>query len=143
MAIRSRLARERDVDGIMSLLTLLYKGDVGEGLREVVREYMSSPNHVVFVAGDECPNDGVLIGSYRLDIDYESRAGFVDALVVRESARGKGIGKLLLRRFTAWAREQNCALLQVINPNVGFFERLGFEERQIRFQQISVEDIKT
>ena len=42
MAMTIRSARERDFDSIMSLLTLLYKGDVGEGLSVLVREYASS-----------------------------------------------------------------------------------------------------
>jgi len=129
-----RPAQPDDLEPIISLLSILYKGDVGEGLKDLVQEYLNSPSHLVLVAIRERPV-GLLIGAYRLDIDYECRAGLVDAIVVEESYRKRGIGTALVREFARWARDQGCTMLQVINPNEAFFDRLGFVDRKLRFKQ--------
>jgi len=137
-----RPARPDDWESIIRLLRILYKGDVGGGLIALVQEYLNSPSHLVLLAMRE-RLIGVLIGSYRLDIDYECRAGLVDAIVVEESVRNQGIGRNLIGEFTRWARGRGCAMLQVVNPNEGFFEALGFKERPLRFQQMGIEESET
>ena len=142
MGLTIRLANEEDLRQIISLLGVLYKGDVGEGLKDLVQEYLESSDHLVLVAIVRDRPVGVLIGSYRMDIDYECRAGFVDALVVAESLRRQGIGNSLVGEFGEWAGKRNCSLLQVINPNRGFFESMGFKERQLHFVQIPLMRLK-
>ena len=136
-----RPAERADLEPIISLLRVLYKNDVGQELSGLVQEYLDSPSHLVLLAMRDRPI-GVLIGSYRLDIDYECRAGLVDAIVVEESVRNQGIGRNLVRAFTRWARRRGCTMLQVVNPNEGFFEALGFKERPMRFQQMPIEEIE-
>ena len=34
-------------------------------------------------------------------------------------------------------------MLQVINPDKGFFEASGFKERPLRFQQMGIEEAET
>jgi len=131
-----------DVEPIISLLRILYRGDVGEGLNDLVQEYLNSPSHLVLLAIRERAV-GLLIGAYRLDIDYECRAGLVDAIVVEESSRKQGIGTALVREFARWARDRGCTMLQVINPNEAFFDKLGFADRRLRFQQRSPDKIGT
>jgi len=136
-----RSADRADLEPIISLLRVLYKNDVGQELSGLVQEYLDSPSHLVLLAMRDRPI-GVLIGSYRLDIDYECRAGLVDAIVVEESVRNQGIGRSLVRAFTRWARDRGCTMLQVVNPNEGFFETVGFKERPMRFQQMGIEEIE-
>ena len=143
MKTEFRAATESDLAAIMALLTGLYKGDVGPGIGPLVQEYIGSENHRVLVAQEQGEPLGVLLGSYRLDLDWECRAGLVDALVVSEAARGRGIGKRLVREFCGWARQRGCALVQVINPNPGFFGQLGFTSREIRFWQAAIEEVQT
>lgn len=74
---------------------------------------------------------------YALFFDYystfESHAGlFIEDIYVREQYRGKDIGKALLARVAAIAREENCLALrwQVLDWNAGaieFYRRLGAE----------------
>ena len=137
-----RPAQPADSESIVSLLRVLYKGDVGDGLIGLVQEYLNSPSHLVLLAIRERPI-GVLIGSYRLDVDYECRAGLVDAIVIEESVRSQKIGRTLVREFTQWARDRGCTMLQVINPDKGFFEASGFKERPLRFQQMGIEEAET
>jgi len=55
---------------------------------------------------------------------------YLEDLYVRESARGKGVGKALLARLAALAVERECGRLEwaVLDWNkdaIGFYERLG------------------
>ncbi len=62
---------------------------------------------------------------------FRGRHGiYLEDLFVRESHRGKGIGKALLARLASIARSQDCARLewQVLDwnaPSIAFYESLG------------------
>ena len=141
MNVEVREASDSDLEDVLSLLTLLYKGDVGQGMRSLLAEYLASPQHVVLLACAGTERLGLLIGSYRLDIDWESRAGLVDAIVTSESARKRGVGRALLRCFREWARDKDCSVLQVVNPDEGFFARMGFRGREARLWQAALSDL--
>jgi GNAT superfamily N-acetyltransferase len=79
---------------------------------------------------------GVTVGFALYMTDYstfEGRPGiFVEDLFVTEGARGQGIGRLLLARLAALARERGWASLSLVvldwNPARAFYHRLGFAE---------------
>jgi predicted N-acetyltransferase YhbS len=142
MTIQIRRASEADAESVAELLAVLYKGDIGRNLSALVREYLVSGDHAVLVAERQSQVVGLLIGSQRLDIDWECRAALVDAIVVRESARGQGIGRSLMREFCSWARQRGCTVVQVVNPNEGFFGSLGLTDRKARFWQGPIDGIK-
>ena len=137
MTLKEAESGDRD-DGV-SLLTVLYRGDVGPDLEGLGQEYISAQDHVVLPALKDDREVGVLVGSYRLDIDFECRAGFVDAIVVEPSQRNQGIGTSLLREFAGWARTRGCTAL---NPNRSFFERAGLADRGVLFEQIAVDELE-
>jgi GNAT superfamily N-acetyltransferase len=72
---------------------------------------------------------------YALFFDYyssfEGRAGlFLEDIYVRDQHRGKGIGKKLLARVAALARQQNCfgvrwQVLDWNTPAIDFYKSLG------------------
>ena len=61
--------------------------------------------------------------------------GYVSELFVRESARGQGIGRELLRKIEAEARARGCVRLSLINLRNResymreFYVKSGWEER--------------
>ena len=64
---------------------------------------------------------------------FEGRPGlYVEDLFVAESARQLGIGRLLMARLAAIARERNCTRMSLAvlhwNPAREFYHRLGFEQ---------------
>lgn len=141
MGIELREATRDDVQDMMPLFRDLYRGDIGTHFCDVLEEYIASDSHFVTVAIADARIVGLLIGSYRLDIDYECRAGFIDAIVVHKDCRGQGIGKRLVRAFVEWAKSRSCTVLQVLNARGEFFENIGFKERRVRFHQASIHEI--
>jgi GNAT superfamily N-acetyltransferase len=62
---------------------------------------------------------------------FDGRPGlFVEDLFVAESARGQGIGRLLLARLAAIAQARGCSRMSLAvlhwNPARAFYDRLGF-----------------
>ena len=135
-----RPAIEVDIADLKPLLKDLYRGDLGPRFSDVLDEYLRSESHHVILAAADGRAVGVLIGSYRLDIDHECRAGLIDAIVVAPNLRGRGIGKKLLGAFAQWARGRGCTVLQVVNGNREFFERLSFTQRRVMFHQASLDE---
>ncbi len=142
MTVALRTATRDDIDRLMPLFVDLYKGDIGPGFRDVLDEYVCLDAHRVIVAVCEGCVVGVIAGSYRLDIDYECRAGFIDAVVVHEAHRSQGIGKRLVQDFADWAAGRDCTVLQVMNGRREFFEGLGFKEREVRFHQVPIDALR-
>ena len=136
-------ASRDDVPDIMRLMSVLHRGDIGSHMEEIVQEFISDETHLVIVAVINKSVQGLLIGSYRLDIDFECRCGLIDAIVVDEAVRNEGIGKRLFNEFVRWARSHGCTMLQVVNPNRKFFAKLGFKDRNVVFQQVSINPVAT
>lgn len=141
MCVELKSATREELYDMMPLFRDLYKEDIGAHFTDVLQEYISSDSHLVIVAIADTRIVALFIGSYRLDIDYECRAGFIDAVVVHEDYRRQGIGKQLVSNFAEWAKNRNCTVLQVLNGRREFFENIGFKERQVRLHQVSIGDI--
>lgn len=93
---------------------------------------LSDPEHVVFVAEQ---NSGEIAGWADVfimrTVGAEPRAE-IAGLVVDESCRSQGIGRMLMARAEEWAREKRCAAV-TLRSNVirerahAFYERLGYQ----------------
>ena len=64
---------------------------------------------------------------------FDGRPGvYVEDLFVAESARGLGIGRMLMARLAAIARERGCSRMSLAvlhwNPARDFYRRLGFDQ---------------
>ena len=130
---RIRIAEINDYATCLPLFETLYHGDIGSDFRETFEDYINRGDGLILLA--ECPNKaiGVLVGSYHLDIDWEGRIAKVDALIVHEAHRKKGIGKKLLRHFIKLSKAEKCkAVKSRINRGntiaQKFHKSLGFTE---------------
>ncbi len=66
---------------------------------------------------------------------FEGRPGlYLEDLYVTESARGKGVGRLLLAHLAALARQRDCRRLDLAvlhwNPARDFYHRIGIEHME-------------
>jgi GNAT superfamily N-acetyltransferase len=71
-------------------------------------------------------------------LEYEGDAGKLSAIVVDETARGHGIGRVLVDAVEAEARRRGCVLLFLTTNERrrnahAFYRALGFEETGRRF----------
>ena len=130
--IKVRLAREADVVRLADLSGQLgYKATPEEVLRRL-QQVAGDPQHGIFVA--ETP-EGSVIGWVHVEerrlIESEHRAE-INGLVVDETYRSRGVGRLLLEHAEQWARERELRSV-VLRSNVirarahAFYERLGYQ----------------
>jgi N-acetylglutamate synthase-like GNAT family acetyltransferase len=124
-----RLAEISDYSVCLPLFKLLYHGDIGLGFKNVFKNY--TREGAILLAGTGGKPVGILVGSYDLDIDWEGRVARIDAIIVGENHRMRGIGKMLVKRFIEASQEENCkAVKSRINmaniTSQKFHEELGF-----------------
>jgi len=93
---------------------------------------LASKDHTAFVADHENKIVGWIGASLAIMIEVMPHCE-INGLVIDESCRGKGIGKLLIDRVKQWAKEKENNRL-TLRCNVKridahkFYEHLGFKE---------------
>ncbi len=135
-----RGAKREDVAAIVALLA----ADSLGAQREVPSDPLQPAYLAAFDAIAADPNnglwvavaDGVVIGCYQLTfLPGLSRLGSwraqIEGVRVAASARGNGIGELMVRHAIALAQERGCKLMQFTTDKRRtdahrFYERLGF-----------------
>ena len=129
--ITIRSAKVSDYSRCLPLLTSLYHGDIGADFRKTFESYIMGDDNMVLLARSREGIVGILIGSYRVDIDWEGKTAGIDAIVVSEKHRRTGIGEQLVNRFVNLAQREGCkAVKSRVNKKNGeaqrFHESLGF-----------------
>ncbi|OFZ22636.1 MAG: hypothetical protein A2202_05015 [Bdellovibrionales bacterium RIFOXYA1_FULL_36_14] len=127
-----RNAQLDDLEKIMPLLQVLYKNDVGSGLIKVIERCLRDRKYYKAIAFDNDNVIGFFLGSSRLEVDFESKCGIIEEIIVHNEYQGKGLGKALLDRFEIWAKENGCDDLLVPCGREGFYEKMGFEKYVIK-----------
>jgi L-amino acid N-acyltransferase YncA len=130
-SVTVRLAEISDYSVCLPLFELLYHGDIGPDFKNVFQDY--AKEGVILLARTSGKLLGILVGGYNLDIDWEGRVARIDAVIVDENRRMKGIGKMLVKRFIEAAQEKNCkavkSRINVANMiSQKFHEELGFSK---------------
>lgn len=136
--ISLRLATNADLPALTKLTAELGYPEPEEAIRHRFETVSSQPDHTIIVAEIEGEVVG-LMSFHVLDLLYGSgRLGRITAIVVTETMRGKGIGKLLVEKAEALAQEAKCNVIE-LTTNVKrveahkFYESLGFEATHKRF----------
>jgi GNAT superfamily N-acetyltransferase len=136
-----REARADDLPALVGLLQQLSmdgaaREDVGpplpRGYYDMLARINGDPNNELVVAD----MDGEVVGTLQLTIIPSMRRGgilsaMVEAVVVDERVRGRGVGEVMMRWAMDEARRRGCSMLH-LTSNKGrldahrFYERLGF-----------------
>lgn len=60
--------------------------------------------------------------------------GHVEDVVVDASARGRGVGRVLLDALTALARQHGCykVILDCSEDNAAFYQKCGFRRKEVQ-----------
>jgi GNAT superfamily N-acetyltransferase len=109
-------------------------------MREVLSEMTRYPEFRAYLA---CDRDGAPVGTFSLMVFCSpSHQGtwqaLLDAVVVRRSRRGRGVGEAMLRQALKLAADAGCYKL-TLSSNLKrmdahrFYERLGFSRHGISF----------
>jgi GNAT superfamily N-acetyltransferase len=75
---------------------------------------------------------------HRVAVHRPAPLGRITALVVSETARGHGIGRLLVEAAEEWMRKRGCYIVEVTSNDRradahAFYRHLGYERTSIRF----------
>ncbi len=133
-----REIREADVDAVFELLRDLAH-HVGEGekfdsSREDVRRDAFGPerHYATLVAEIDGRVAGLVVWFFTYTTYSGKRCLFVNDLIVADWARGYALGRRLMARVAAIAREHACARVDlhvhVDNDARGFYERIGMAQ---------------
>jgi len=125
-----RAANERDAAAVARLVVQLGYPLTPEGAQQRVINLGKDPDEALYVAVVESRVVGLIQVSRTEALEYDPRAE-IRALVVDEEHRGGGVGKALVARAEAWARERGLPVMRV-RSNVKreqtriFYERHGY-----------------
>lgn len=140
--MRIRAARLEDAAEIAELTTALGSPGSAEDLARRLGE-LEPREHLVLVVEEAGRVAGWVhvFRSQRLQADPFAELG---GLIVTAEARGRGLGRALLQRGEAWARNNGCARLRVRSRQRRaaahrFYERVGYQP--IKKQQVFDKDL--
>lgn len=136
-----RKASLEDKDNIFALLNKLYENKIQYDIFSKIYEAKwNNENSYYIVAVEDNKMVGVLIMEMFIQLHRAKKTSFVDDLIVDEEYRNNGIGKLLLQNAIAYAKQQDCEVVELTsflsNENAHrFYERNGFKKHSIKFKQ--------
>jgi len=126
-----RVAGAEDAERIAALCCQLGYPSSPEQIQRRLYHLRRDEGHAVYAAERA---DGRLVGWIHVHVSPLMMADLqaeVEGLVVDESCRGQGIGRLLMGRAERWAREKGCGAVQLRSNVVrtgahAFYERIGY-----------------
>lgn len=90
---------------------------------------LQSPNACVAVAADASGVVGYLLGFDHHTFFANGRVAWVEELMVSETCRRQGVGRLLMQSFEQWARDRQSKLVALATRRAApFYRSIGYEE---------------
>jgi GNAT superfamily N-acetyltransferase len=132
-----RVAEEADAAEIAGLTAELGYGVESVVLRDRLSRILARPDQRFLIADV----DGRQVGWLHVAIAEFVEAGrfaWIAGLVVAETHRRQGIGRLLMGRAEDWARDQGCSIVRLWSSSSRaaahrFYERLGYTNIKTQF----------
>src|SRR3954451_3286007 len=129
--LRLRRAQVDDCTAIRRLLVALgYEAGGGPELSDLLHAALARPDFAIFLALAEHDPFGPPLGLIQLSQRPQLHLGgtlvSIDALTVLPEARGKGVGRRLLRRARAYARLHRAVRIEVHTTRTRENYRRGF-----------------
>ncbi len=135
--IEIRAARADDAEQLVDLIALLeHRVDAAGIARRIAALGVAGIPQLVAVDGDQIVG---LCGLHLMTaIHRDAPVGRITILIVREDARGSGIGRRLVNAAEDLTRARGCAILEVTSNRKleqahRFYEAIGYERTSFRF----------
>jgi GNAT superfamily N-acetyltransferase len=130
-----------DTDILAALITQLGYPTSADAILGRLRSLLSRPqDHLVAVADWKGRVAGVIVATFSLHLELDGTYGFITALSVDDSQRGKGIGAALLTFAETWLHSRGASVC-IVNSHVRrldahrFYEREGYRRTGHRFEK--------
>jgi GNAT superfamily N-acetyltransferase len=141
-SIKVRLATIADATEVARLLAMLGHATSPGTPEARLAAFLDKREHALVAYDSSAGASAPLLGVVTLHVTpVMHRAGPIGrftAVVVDESARGQGIGTILIKVGEAHLAAQGCAMIEVTSNRKrtdahAFYERLGYESTSFRF----------
>lgn len=142
MEIRIRFAGGSDVEALVVLLGELFsleadfRPDAARQRSGLALMLADPERRAVLVAERSGAVIGMVTAQLLVSTAEGAASAVVEDMIVAASARGSGVGRLLLRAIEVWARERGATRLQLLAdrenaPALAFYRRMGWSETQL------------
>jgi len=136
-SFRVRPATSSDLDELARLFAALGYPVAPETLGDRFRAYSTAGEHA-FVAEGANALLGALTVHATPVLHRPTFVGRITALIVDESARGRGVGRALVAAAEHHLAERGCELIEVTSNQRradahAFYERLGYDRTSLKF----------
>ena len=99
-------------------------------------ELLTHPEAFLAVAEADGEVVGYVLGFDHLTFFANGRVAWVEEIMVGESLRRQGIGRILMEVFEAWATEREAKMIALATRRAAdFYEALGYEESATYFRK--------
>ncbi len=79
---------------------------------------------------------GYVLGTTHPAFYANGSVAWVEEIMVEESLRRQGVGRLLMERFEGWARTRNCRLVALATRRAAdFYKGIGYAESATYFKK--------
>jgi len=139
--VNIRPARLADLESLVELLQMLFELEQdfeGNPARQHqgLRMMLDNPNGCVMVAQGDGQVIGMCSGQLLISTAEGGPALLVEDVVVRESCRGRGVGRLLMEAISAWAKDKKVNRLQLLADRnntaaLEFYRCLGWQGTEL------------
>ena len=126
------LEKEDYHKGFLDLINYFTKNPKHVSYEDFVKVFESITNSIVLVVEEK----EKIVGTAKLLVEQKfhnnfSKMGHIEDVVVLEEYRGKGIGKLLMKKLIEFGKEKGCykIVLNCNQENVEYYKKLGFIEK--------------
>lgn len=148
--IHYQVANESDIDDLVSLLSDLFtiEKDFSPDLSKQKKGLaLIIKNHSIATVQVAKNKMGKVIGMVTAQLVISTAQGaasaWVEDMVVHSSYRGQGIGKTLLHRTLAWAKEHGATRAQLLVDienieALGYYKHLKWESTQLQARRVFI-----
>lgn len=133
-----RAALAADAPALSGLVAQLGYPAPAEVIPDRLTNMARSDDNIVLVAEDEGTVVGVMTARVMWVIHHDAPLAYLTALIVLDSARGKGIGSMLLQRAESWAKHKGAHKISLSSAmhrgdTHAYYDNRGYERSGLRF----------